>query len=164
MDQFLQRVYLFVPNTMPETSTVESLRPRLTCICKLFFDASSMHFLDALDRMRWCKCSDQRDRVSTTMVLDNDYGVSIDIQPDYTKSVQAVYSDAITNFLEAYKNLEFLSLVEISEASLSLPSWVPDWSAQEVVNPFNYHHAAALTRSAARIDTEREALRVHGIT
>jgi hypothetical protein len=79
-----------------------------------------------LYQTRYCKCSDKRDRIFALLSLGCPYP-SIDIQPDYTKTVEEVFMDTMQKVVHCSKSLEVLSTAEmkISEGSTntsSLPS------------------------------------------
>ena len=93
----------------------------------------------------------------TTEPRDRAYGLLgltkyTSITPDYGKSVQAVYCDAIFHHLEKMRDLSFLEAVQDSSrtALKDLPSWVPDYSVEAYPQRFNHGSAAATQFQAAK--------------
>jgi hypothetical protein len=122
--------------TIPLPSLRDSIQSPLDlCTC------SGNSFLEQLlYQTRYCKCSDKRDRIFALLSLVCPYP-SIDIQPDYTKTVEEVFMDTMQKIVHCSKDLLGLSTAEMrmSEGSTdtsSLPSWVPDWSSPAYrINP-----------------------------
>jgi Heterokaryon incompatibility protein (HET) len=72
--------------------------------------------------------SDPRDLVFALLGLADD-AADLNIQPDYSKSCQAVFTEVARAFLTQGR-LEILSLCQFTKLQTELPSWVPDWVAE----------------------------------
>lgn len=80
--------------------------------------------LSLLCKGRTCKATEPRDKVFALLPLLED---PKDIfQADYNKSTEIVFIETAT-WLASNTGISFLSCVQ-GDSSLSLPSWVPDWS------------------------------------
>jgi hypothetical protein len=93
---------------------------------------------DLLHQARITEASDPRDKVyafigvSTSLRLIFYDDPTVDLTPDYQKSVSEVYTNTARFALQATGNLEILSYVQdrsIIETP-DLPSWVPDYAAK----------------------------------
>jgi hypothetical protein len=91
--------------------------------------ARRLNFSDARFLYSSCKCSDPRDRVYAVLRL-LDPALSLRIRPDYGKSVEEVYTDAVVaDFGQASSAwLDVLAECELDEAWTG-PSWVPNWAS-----------------------------------
>ena len=80
-------------------------------------------------------CSDPRDKVYALLGLANDQGLHQMVSVDYAKSVEAVYLECAKFLIRNGDGMEMLLHAGIpqkrkdTDLKLSLPSWVPDWSA-----------------------------------
>lgn len=160
--EFRNASYFIFRKPMVHSPATARLVPRIASthwLCR----ERRLDFLSAMDYTRWCKCSDQRDRVFTALTLRNPVGASLGIEANYAKSVQEVYVDAIVKYLKRHANLNFLQFLGSPESMLDLPSWVPDWSAKKVTFRFRGLCSAAMSPSAAYIDMAN-TLRVKGIS
>ena len=83
---------------------------------------------DLLLRTRYLRCSDPRDKVYALLNLVSKQ--SSDIQPDYSKSTSETFRSIIEDSLNKGKTLRLLANCVLRERTLSMPSWVPDWSVQ----------------------------------
>ncbi|KAG7286760.1 hypothetical protein NEMBOFW57_009076 [Staphylotrichum longicolle] len=85
--------------------------------------------LDLLERSRHAKSTDPRDRVFAFLNLCRERGEK-SLGPDYTETVAETYLRVAKFFVE--KGGEAVSRLLcnalLSESTLILPSWVPDWS------------------------------------
>ncbi|KAL9107037.1 MAG: hypothetical protein Q9227_007983 [Pyrenula ochraceoflavens] len=91
------------------------------------------------------EASDPRDKVYAVLNLaSTDYSTSHDeqsiVRPDYSLSVQQVYTEAARAIIRRDRSLDILPIVtDIDEedqnrtANLDLPSWVPNWSAPNIL-------------------------------
>jgi hypothetical protein len=68
-------------------------------------------------------------RPSAQTKVDNAGSIEFLIEPDYTKSLMAVYANVAQRLIMTTKRLDVLSYVRDHEASES-PSWAPTWSQQ----------------------------------
>jgi hypothetical protein len=72
--------------------------------------------------------TDPRDRIFALLALAGD-GEDIGILPDYTKTCQQVYTDAAAAMIKAH-GPSIVLMAHFPKKLESLPSWVPDWSAE----------------------------------
>ena len=72
-----------------------------------------------------CLATDPRDKVYAYLGLANDVHT---IVPDYTASIQRVYTDLVKTYIEKEGNLEIICTHHRGYSTIDLPSWVPDWS------------------------------------
>ncbi|KAF2033216.1 hypothetical protein EK21DRAFT_109349 [Setomelanomma holmii] len=108
-------------------------------------DAHSPPLRMLLDKHRFCKSSDPRDKVYAFLGLA-DRAMSpfrtnpTALMPDYNLTVQEVYTETATILMASYRNLSLLSHVEdpSSRRIADLPSWVPDMSVPLEPYPLRY--------------------------
>jgi hypothetical protein len=115
--------------------------------------------------MRDTKCEDPRDRIYAILTLLNQEDQRLGVKPDYSRTVEDLYTDvARRNIVERCK-LNVLETCELSSRSINVPSWVPDWSTQ-----LNFHHITLSRWSAcawvsARVTiVDEETIRVAGVS
>lgn len=84
----------------------------------------------------WLEASDPRDIVYALMGVASD-AASLEIAPDYRKSVSQVYTEATKAMMAHYPQYR-LEYCSFPKKHPGLPSWVPDWQrvAQEGMFPF----------------------------
>jgi Heterokaryon incompatibility protein (HET) len=75
-------------------------------------------------------CSDPRDRIYSLLGICPDLD-KFQINVDYDKPVEELYINIAIQLVKVYGNLDIFSSV-LSEKSLDLPSWVPDWSTHDL--------------------------------
>lgn len=102
-----------------------AVRGYVRSLCELIVSAPSLETL--IETTKGAQCTDPRDRVYALLSLVH----NLDIQPDYTKSTEAVYQQAASHLIQNSKDLELLSLCELNPKRLNMPSWVPDFSIQK---------------------------------
>jgi hypothetical protein len=86
----------------------------------------TMTLLKTLSFTRDCSSTDPRDKVFGIYGISEDTAEGIEI--DYTKPVEAVYTDVSRFLIADAKDLTLLSLVQTPDPTRKRPSWVPDWS------------------------------------
>ncbi|KAG0646983.1 Heterokaryon incompatibility protein [Hyphodiscus hymeniophilus] len=84
------------------------------------------HILDILKFTRGYHCRDPRDRLYAIRSLVAPWHSKI-IVPDYSQTVEEVYTSFAKKWLSELGGAQFLGTFEHS-SHLNLPSWVPDWS------------------------------------
>lgn len=94
-----------------------------------------------LDAVRNLKATITSDRVYGVLGLLSDPAEVQGIQVDYTKSTEEIFTDLAVDYLQRRKSLAFLPHCALSTRprtvpKLSLPSWVPDWTAPGWAEPF----------------------------
>ena len=107
-------------------------------------------FSHLMYNMRHCKCSDERDKVYGLLNLTHEHDRS-HILPDYTKSVQEVFQTLLMQQLRDRRSLDLLRLCSLSNASLSLPTWLT-WSVLTESPKIKSGTAAAGAKPKARCD------------
>ncbi|RAH62492.1 hypothetical protein BO85DRAFT_502411 [Aspergillus piperis CBS 112811] len=70
------------------------------------------------------ECSDPRDKVFAVLSLIS----QSELKPDYTVSVERVYTGLSAYLIKACKFMDVLELAGLTTKTFDLPSWVPDWS------------------------------------
>ena len=86
-----------------------------------------------LDLVRRADATDERDKIYSILGL-LDPAISAGVTPDYSLSVQQVYTDFIKSVINTSKRLDHIVFRDIS-AEQGWPSWVPDWR-----KPYQRHH------------------------
>ncbi|KAF2142832.1 uncharacterized protein K452DRAFT_307745 [Aplosporella prunicola CBS 121167] len=84
----------------------------------------------------YLKATDKRDMIYSLIGLHPN-GRAL-ITPDYSLSVEDVYTDTTRSIIEEHRNLKVLGICEQfydQEPTLALPSWVPDWSREISCRP-----------------------------
>lgn len=104
-------------------------------------------------RTRYLRCSDPRDKVYALLSLVSDQ--SSEIQPDYSKSTSETFRSIIEDSLNKGKTLRLLANCVLPGRTLSMPSWVPDWSVQS-------QFQETIDRFCARFDTEAHGAVIKG--
>lgn len=83
--------------------------------------------LEALIRHRQARATDPRDKVyGLWWLLTEALGATP--RPDYTLNVRKVYTNVASALIRYSGNLNVLSVPRKFDSTLSLPSWVPDWT------------------------------------
>jgi hypothetical protein len=114
--------------------------------------------------MRDTKCEDPRDRIFAILTLLNKEDQKLNIKPDYSRTVEDVYTDVARRNIFERCQLNMLETCELSSRSLDIPSWVPDWSTQ-----LNFHHitlsrwSACAWISAQNTVVDAYSIRVTGV-
>lgn len=108
--------------------TLDDWVARFIGIERLIAPITSSEFLVLLSRAHQRLCADQRDKIYGVLSLATPQ-LSALIEPDYAKTVSAVYTDAFMAIVAQTKRLEVLPYcIEKSTPLHGLPSWVPDWT------------------------------------
>ena len=77
---------------------------------------------------RQLDASDPRDVVFGLQGMLEKFQIMMPL-PDYTKSVEQIYTETIKVAIEGEKSLTVLLQCSSTDTNFQLPSWVPDWSA-----------------------------------
>jgi hypothetical protein len=106
---------------------------------------SNVQLLRVLSLMRAYTCEDPRDKVYAALGMAMDVNED-DIIPDYRRTCSEVYTDVVKFFISGRNSrpLDFLGEILRSapgtafehQHDSSLPSWVPDWTFQVSMYPF----------------------------
>ncbi|OJJ75355.1 hypothetical protein ASPBRDRAFT_484225 [Aspergillus brasiliensis CBS 101740] len=70
------------------------------------------------------ECSDPRDKVFAVLGLIS----QSELYPDYTVSVESIYTGLTTYLIKICSTTEVLELAGSRRKNFDIPSWVPDWS------------------------------------
>ena len=73
------------------------------------------------------ECSDPRDKVYGILGISPP-AFSMNIRPQYSLSVSAVYQEAFLIYLDRMQRLDLLEHCNLAGRRIDSPSWVPDWS------------------------------------
>lgn len=94
------------------------------------------NLLHLLSKARDSYATDQRDKIYALLGLAlQKYKAGLN--PDYSKSVEDIYTSLAIYCIEKDRNLDILNAVESDGYRLaSLPGWVPDWEIHPVALPY----------------------------
>jgi len=113
-----------------------------------------------LDLVRGTKATDERDKIYSILGL-LDPAISADVTPNYSLSVQQVYTDFMKSAIKGSRRLNQIVFGSIS-AEQGWPSWVPDW--RKPPRRFHDHtmifHYASSVRPAKFRFIEKERNRI----
>jgi len=118
---------------MPDLKTV--LEPAQTCLnqrraIKKMREGQQTTFLDILSRLRYTHSTDPRDKIYGLMGLVSE---PHNIQVDYRKTVQQVFTEVAKHLLNSSQDLDLLCQSRWkyfgAGRMADLPSWVPDFNA-----------------------------------
>ncbi|KAL8652544.1 MAG: hypothetical protein Q9226_004227 [Calogaya cf. arnoldii] len=123
-----------------------------------------LHFVQ---KTKYCKCSDQRDRTYALLSIPHlpgtqpleDQGPWI---PDYRKDLQILFQDFVLETINDSHNLEPLLLCNLQEQLPGAPSWVPNLPASMLYDDLLYLKAAGDTQ-AQTVYRGKGILEVSGI-
>jgi len=121
---FLSQDATFLPRRAIVTDISDSPhRSVLSCLINL-----KRHFelLDVLIAASNYECSDPRDKVFGVLGLIDDT-----IRPDYSLSVEDVYTGVAACLATYFRDMRFLNLLGSEQSNFDLPSWVPDWTQRK---------------------------------
>ena len=90
------------------------------------------HLLELLHQHRDCKATDPRDYVYGLLGLSGD-APEIGVMPNYSHSVQDIYKDLAVKHICTTKSLDIICACRGERNLANLPSWVPDWSSDQVI-------------------------------
>ncbi|KAI4253809.1 MAG: hypothetical protein L6R42_007445 [Xanthoria sp. 1 TBL-2021] len=80
-------------------------------------------------------CSDKKDRVYAVLSLLPEEE-KLGIHPDYTTSASDVFENIVFQYLKYKASLGMLRFCSTNDRSRDIPSWVPDWSTDHKIRPF----------------------------
>ena len=124
-------------------SKVLSFHYRIEPIFQLSNDGEIMSFGRLIHQTKDCKATDPRDRVYALLSILEESERELNIEPDYRKTKAEVYQDVVFCFMENLRSTSILSFREMHEDSgLKMPSWVPDWSRNNLADPLGFEVAA----------------------
>lgn len=125
--------------------------------------------VEMLERSRYAAASDPRDRVFALLNLCKE-GKSGEFRPDYTETACETFTRTAEFLINSGHGEKVLLNAFLSDPSLNLPSWVPDWSfssfpSENPVPPFTTYdrQSTSTGRTQApciRLDTSRSCLSI----
>ncbi|KAF2166902.1 hypothetical protein M409DRAFT_22954 [Zasmidium cellare ATCC 36951] len=123
-------------------------------------------FLHTLLHLNGKGCRDPRDKIYGALGLAPAL-VADKIVPDYNKSTEEVYTDAVVALCEATGRIDFLLACDLVNRSLPGPTWVPDWSVAQRLSPrwlLSTTLASSISVSTAELtNTPKPTLLVQGV-
>ncbi|KAF9696939.1 hypothetical protein EKO04_004716 [Ascochyta lentis] len=129
------------PFTDPQSSNPLEKRSLSTGLDKLlrlcmYRRVGNPRYLITISDFRSRQCLDPLDKIYSILGLLNQHVRDL-VTPDYTRSPREVYEEVALATIRATESFDTLSFVYGERtASLSIPSLVPDWTAQ--VDPWTY--------------------------
>jgi hypothetical protein len=84
-----------------------------------------------LDKSRGARSTDPRDRIFGVLGVSSDAQLLFP-QPGYTASVSMVYAEFVRAYIKEYGDLDVICFGRPSRVQSDLPSWIPDWSGQNM--------------------------------
>lgn len=145
-----------VPNINVRISAAVSL-------CQMSLDM--FYYSNIRTLMHDTKCEDPRDRIYAILTLLNSEDQKLDIKPDYTRSVEDLYTDVARRNIVERCPLNILETCELSLRSINIPSWVPDWSTQLDFRHITLSRWSACAWISSQVTVvDSDAIRVTGIS
>lgn len=99
------------------------------------------HRVYLLDHLRTeitdVRCTDPRDRIYGMLSLLHPSHQNMGIIPDYSREIALVYEDVTLKFIKYWNSLSILFQCELRDSSSSMPTWVPDWSIDQLTSPIS---------------------------
>lgn len=141
---FRAAFWCFFYKPRPSIPATRQLHSRFRVIQGLFDKKRSMGLQLLRALFQNCKCHNPRDRIYAVLRL-LDRSISSSITPNYSKTTQQVYMDAVLACLNESswcRSLDFLA--ECEYKSCWTPSWVPDWDV-----PLRYHSPSHFSSRSA---------------
>jgi hypothetical protein len=100
--------------------------------CDLIYKLAVIQTHGSIEHIRHqlaqAQCSDQRDRIYGTLNIVRDNVQELGITPDYTKTLAEVYKDTAYRWIDYYGQIGILSSCQMTNSTVGIPSWTPDWS------------------------------------
>ncbi|VUC27278.1 unnamed protein product [Clonostachys rosea] len=131
------RGYLDIPSKVHGSLTIFHATLRLDNLQNMLNpgDYSIYNLLDVMALFRTRDCSDPRDRIFGMLGLKfKDETLNNNIEVDYKTPVDQLYESVTLKMIESSQSLDILSHVLrgsfIKQRIHTLPSWVPDWTAE----------------------------------
>lgn len=115
-----------------------------------------------LELTKTSQCTDSRDRIYAILSLIGDN--RIQIQPDYTKSPEMIFTDAVKHVFEKTNSLNLLSSCELNPKRLDIPSWVPDFSTYTTARSLSRVTFAPVASSLSNPPLVDRSLKVQGLS
>ncbi|KAH8592281.1 heterokaryon incompatibility protein [Bisporella sp. PMI_857] len=120
-------------------------------------------FVEVLHWARVHRSTDPRDYIYALLSHPSaTVNGSLLVQPNYTITPAQVYTGLAMNVIERTNNLQILAFVDHHEepSVLTLPTWVPDWHALNLVAPLRYPTQAAVEtdNSISVVESEKGAI------
>ena len=132
-------IYKSHVNFMYRCSQLNAVFTQLASIYVQWDSTQKRALAELVNLNRTCKASDLRDKVFALVGLAAD-GDCTAYGPDYSKDVLEVYRDLASYSIVEKRCANVLTMCKLSDGVkfLLLPSWVPDWSRGNSLNPSPY--------------------------
>ncbi|CZR51400.1 uncharacterized protein PAC_01275 [Phialocephala subalpina] len=120
-------------------------------------------FRDLVNWTKRMRCYDPRDRIYALLsLLHQDEATKI--VPNYSSTTEQVYTNAILNNIESNKDLRILEICDFAKTNskLVLPSWVPDLSVPNPLEPMTPWCPAGISAAEYRYGEANGVFRVRG--
>jgi hypothetical protein len=117
-------------------------------------EGKSRDLLKLILHNRTTVTTDPRDKIYCLLGLSSDQGL-LNIEPNYEDSVENVYRNFTLRHIEAYGNLDVLT-VPRSEEHSNLPSWTADWRLRgsRYIEPLDGRNADQICQYRATKETQ----------
>ncbi|KAI1372126.1 heterokaryon incompatibility protein-domain-containing protein [Hypoxylon crocopeplum] len=130
----LPRLDIFGP------SELRAFRDRLQRVDTVALYSKRWFRLSSLrQQIGYSECQDPRDKIYGVLSQLKDPDTKLNIVPDYRRDAAEVYTDVVSRHITYNGNLAILAQCELRESNtLSLPSWVPDFSTTLSVSHLHF--------------------------
>jgi hypothetical protein len=112
---------------------------RLAQCRKIDANLPGFTLLELLNQHRDCAATDPRDKVYGLLGLAGDVA-TIGLRPSYTSSPDEIFVDLLQKHVAATETLDMLCEVRFPKNLVDLPSWVPDWSTDQIISGICIHN------------------------
>ncbi|KAK0648545.1 ankyrin and HET domain-containing protein [Cercophora newfieldiana] len=157
------------PSTVEDTGSLRDCLSSLLVLRTVLLRRASwvdINLWYLLTRFHPFRASDPRDKIYSVLGHDEDK-THLDISVDYTISAERLYTIVAARIIKKHGDPKFL-ISNLHQKTLSLPSWVPDWSTWHFgsgaggVAFERTHLAAGTTSSRMVVDENSGRLEVSG--
>jgi hypothetical protein len=163
----LRPAYGFAARGRPPSVSLSELVLRAYRLC----DNTGFALKLLLFQTRHCLCADARDKIYALLSVRTKQDKRLDIKPDYEKTTAEAYKGFVLAHIRDKRRVDILAMCEMKtapavrsdeEQSGLLPSWVPNWEAPKLAEPFYDMKAASDTSCDAQF-LEDKVLGVKGV-
>lgn len=163
----LRPAYGFAARGRPPAVSLSELVLRAYRLC----DNTGFALKLLLFQTRHCLCADARDKIYALLSVRTKQDKRLDIKPDYEKTTAEAYKGFVLAHIRDKRRVDILAMCEMKtappvrsdeEQSGLLPSWVPNWEAPKLAEPFYDMKAASDTSCDAQF-LEDKVLKVKGV-
>ncbi|KAK3723439.1 hypothetical protein LTR37_001691 [Vermiconidia calcicola] len=125
--------------------------------------SGSSKLIDILEMVRFSKSTDSRDKVFAFLNLAND-AKQLGIRPNYRTETKEVFVQVARSIVKAGQGGRLLLSAGISDSTLAMPSWVPDWSLEFVNEPLFARSLYEYDIDCEGAELEKNSVRVSEVT